>query len=417
MRTTLAASGLALSLLPGCLGANAPERSIIPEARRALGTQETVQVTRPSGFQAWIEGFRARALAEGITPATFDRAFRDIRFLDDVIRRDRAQAEFTRPLWQYLDSAVSDTRIANGRTALRNHGAVLEEIEARFGVEKEVVVAVWGLESSYGSVRGSTPIISALATLAHEGRRAAFFESQLIGALRIIQAGDVAPERMIGSWAGAMGHTQFIPTSYLAYAVDFRGDGRRDIWSDDPTDALASTAAYLARHGWTRGQPWAVEVRLPAGFDARAAAQPRSVGEWRALGLQAVAGASLPAQGTASLMFPGGAQGPALLAFRNFDVIKRYNNSNAYVIAVGHLSDRLRGAGPFVAAWPRGDRPLSSEERLELQRRLSARGFDTGGVDGRIGPATVEAVRRYQVAAGLTPDGYVSLDLLNRLRR
>ncbi len=417
MRKTLAASGISLMLLPGCLGANAPERSPIPEARRAAAPQEAVQVTRAPGFEAWISGFRPRALAAGITPQTFDRSFRDVRYLEDVIRRDRAQAEFTRPIWQYLDGAVSDTRIANGRAALRDHGRVLEEIEARFGVEKEIVVAVWGLESSYGAIRGNTPIISALATLAHEGRRAAFFESQLIGALRIIQSGDVAPEGMVGSWAGAMGHTQFIPTSYLAYAVDFRGDGRRDIWSDDPTDALASTAAYLARHGWTRGQPWAVEVRLPAGFDSRLAAQRRSVGEWRALGVRAAGAVSLPAQGNAALMFPAGAQGPALLSFDNFRTIKRYNNSDAYVIAVGHLADRLRGGGPFVASWPRGDRPLTSDERLELQRLLVARGYDTGGVDGRIGPATVDAVRRFQVAAGLTPDGYVSLELLNRLRR
>ena len=410
----LAATGLMLTLLPGCLGANAPDRSPVPVARAA---QEVPQVTRNEGLDRWIAGFRPRALSAGITPATFDRAFRNAGYLEDVIRRDRAQAEFTRPIWQYLDGAVSDTRIENGRRALREHARVLDEIEARFGVEKEVVVAIWGLESSYGAMRGSTPIISALATLAHDGRRASFFESQLIGALRIVQAGDVEPDAMLGSWAGAMGHTQFIPTSYLAYAVDFRGTGKRDIWSDDPTDALASAAAYLARHGWTRGQPWGVEVRLPANFDRRAAAQRRSVGEWRALGVQAVPGARLPAQGNASLMFPAGAQGPALLTFDNFRTIKRYNNSDAYVIAIGHLSDRLRGAGPFVAAWPRGDRPLNIDERMELQRLLVARGYDTGGVDGRVGPMTVEAVRQYQVAAGLTPDGYVSLELLNRLRR
>lgn len=417
MRATILTSGLALSMLPGCLGANAPDRSIMPEIRPATALQETAQVTRSPGFDQWIDRFRPRALAEGISASTLDRTFRTIRYDEDAIRRDRAQAEFTRPIWQYLDGAVSDTRIENGRRALRDHARVLDEVERRYGVPKEVVVAVWGLESSYGSARGSTHVPSALATLAFDGRRGSFFESQLIGALKIIQAGDVTPEGMLGSWAGAMGHTQFIPTSYLAYAVDFRGDGRRDIWSEDPTDALASTAAYLARHGWTTGQPWGVEVRLPSGFDTRAAAQRRSVGEWRALGVQAVSGAQLPAQGEAGLMFPAGAQGPALLAFGNFRTIKRYNNSDAYVIAVGHLSDRLRGAGPFATAWPRTDRPLNPDERVELQRLLTARGHDTGGVDGRIGPMTIEAVRGYQVAAGLTPDGYVSLDLLNRLRR
>lgn len=416
MRATILTSGLALSMLPSCVGANAPERSITPETRPAIALQESVQVTRSPSFDQWIDRFRHRALAEGITPATLDRTFRTIRYDENAIRRDRAQAEFTRPIWQYLDGAVSDTRIQNGRRALREHAGVLQEIERRYGVPKEVVVAVWGLESSYGSARGTTHVPSALATLAFDGRRGSFFESQLVGALKIIQSGDVAPEGMLGSWAGAMGHTQFIPTSYLAYAVDFSGDGKRDIWSDDPTDALASAAAYLAQHGWTTGQPWGVEVRLPAGFDTRAAAQRRDVGEWRALGLRATSG-DLPSQGTASLMFPAGAQGPALLTFGNFGTIKRYNNSDAYVIAVGHLSDRLGGAGPFVTAWPRTDRPLNSGEREELQRLLSSRGFDTGGVDGRIGPMTIEAVRGFQVAAGLTPDGYVSLDLLSRLRR
>jgi membrane-bound lytic murein transglycosylase B len=417
MRTTILTSGLTLALLPGCLGANAPERSVMPELRPATALQENAQVSRSPQFEQWLSSFRPRALAQGVSAATLDRTFRTIAYDDDAIRRDRAQAEFTRPIWQYLDGAVSDTRIENGARALREHAGLLVEIERRYGVPKEVVVAVWGLESSYGSSRGTTHVPSALATLAFDGRRGSFFESQLIGALKIIESGDVTPEGMRGSWAGAMGHTQFIPTSYLAYAVDFRGDGKRDIWSDDPTDALASTAAYLARHGWTSGQPWAVEVRMPAGFDPRAAAQRRTVGEWRALGLRPLGGAALPAQGEATLMFPAGAQGPALLAFGNFRTIKRYNNSDAYVIAVGHLSDRLRGAGPFVTAWPRTDRPLNSDERVELQRLLNARGFDTGGVDGRIGPMTIEAVRGYQVASGLTPDGYVSLDLLSRLRR
>lgn len=425
MRATLTALGLTIVLLPACGGANAPDRSRLPEIRpgsivplAATPRQEAPrEVNRPASFVRWIEGFRPRALAAGISPATFDRAFRNASYLDDVISRDRAQAEFTRPIWQYLDGAVSDTRIENGRAALREHARLLAEIEARYGVEKEVVVAVWGLESSYGRLRGTTPVIDAMATLAYDGRRASFFEQQLIGALRILQAGDTTPENMRGSWAGAMGHTQFIPTSYLAYAVDFRGDGRRDIWSDDPTDALASAANYLARHGWTRGQPWGAEVRLPSGFDTGLAGSRRGVGEWRALGLRPAEGGRMPDTGQATLMFPAGARGPALLVFDNFRVIKRYNNADSYAIAIGHLADRLKGAGPFRAAWPRDDRPLSADERSELQRLLTARGFDTGGVDGRIGPNTLAAVRSYQIATGLTPDGYVSLDLLQRLRR
>ncbi|MBK5927697.1 lytic murein transglycosylase [Rhodobaculum claviforme] len=413
MQRPLMAFGLALLLLPACGGANPPDRSVMPEMRPASMTP----AQRSASFQRWIEAFRPRALSAGITPATFDQAFRQVSFLPDVIARDQRQAEFVRPIWEYLDGAVSDARIANGRAMLREHRATLDAIEARFGVEREVVVAVWGLESSFGRIRGTTPVIPAMATLAYEGRRRAFFETQLIGALRILQSGDTTPERMVGSWAGAMGHTQFIPTSYLAYAVDFTGDGRRDIWSDDPSDALASAANYLARHGWTRGQPWGVEVALPQGFDASATGQRRSVAQWRAAGLRLVGGGAIPDHGEATLMFPAGVRGPALLTFDNFRVIKRYNNADAYAIAIGHLADRLRGQGDFRTPWPRGDRPLSADERMELQRLLTARGHDTGGVDGRIGPNTLAAVQAWQARAGLTPDGYVSFELLQRLRR
>jgi membrane-bound lytic murein transglycosylase B len=369
------------------------------------------------GFATWIEGFRPRALRAGIRGDTFDRAFAGVAYDGEIVARDRRQPEFTRAIWDYLDSAVSDTRIANGRARLAADGAVLAAVEARLGVEKEVVAAIWGLESGYGSYRGSTPVIGALATLAFDGRRGAFFEEQLIAALRIVQSGDVVPARMTGSWAGAMGHTQFIPTSYLAYAVDFGGDGRRDIWGDDPADALASAANYLARHGWTRGQPWGVEVRLPAGLDARVAGSRRSIAEWRAAGLVLADGGRLPDHGPAALFLPAGLRGPAFLTFDNFRVIKRYNNADSYALAVGHLADRLAGAGPIRAAWPRGDRPLTRDEREELQRLLTARGYDTGGIDGRIGPATLAAIRAFQAAAGMAPDGYVSLELLMRLRR
>lgn len=404
--------GIVLISLAGCGGALANRSGSGVEATR-LATS----AARPVTFERWVDGFRARALAQGINARTFDRAFSGVTFNADSLRRDAHQPEFSRPIWAYLDSAVSDARIEDGRSMLREHASTLAAIEARYNVEREVVVAIWGLESSFGRLRGTTPIIETLATLSYEGRRTAFFEEQLVAALRILQSGDVAPRDMVGSWAGAMGHTQFIPTSYLDYAVDFNGDGRRDIWADDPTDALASAAAYLARFGWTRGQPPLVEVRLPGNFDARHAGQTRSVQEWAAVGLQAQPGNRLPASGEATLMFPAGANGPALLTFSNFNVIKRYNNADAYAIAIAHLADRLRGGGAFAGAWPRDDRPLNVEEREELQRVLARSGHYSGEIDGRVGSGTLGAVREWQAANGMAPDGYVSIALLERMRR
>nr|WP_244437616.1 lytic murein transglycosylase [Roseivivax isoporae] len=401
----------------------APQEALRPARRPAEATPAATPAApqagaEHAGFAGWVREFRPRALAAGIDAGTFDRAFAGARYDPDVIARDRTQAEFTKTLWQYLDSAVSDTRIANGRAALAEHGAVLQRIEEAYGVDKEVVAAIWGMESAYGSFRGTKPIVGSLATLAFEGRRAAFFEDQLIAALRILQNGDTGPETMTGSWAGAMGHTQFIPTSYEALAVDFTGDGRRDIWSDDPTDALASTAHYLAEHGWTLGMPWGVEVQLPADFDYSLA--DRSIekmpSDWARLGVRGVDGAPVRDFGSASLLLPAGADGVAFLISRNFRAIERYNAADAYVIGVGHLSDRLRGSGPFRGGWPADERALTFDERQELQRRLTAAGYDTGGVDGRIGPNTLAALRGFQRAAGLKPDGYASLSVLDRLR-
>ena len=369
-------------------------------------------------FQRWIDGFRSRARAAGIRDSVFNAAFQGVRYNAGVIKRDRNQSEFTKQIWEYLDSAASDTRVRNGRDALRRHRSVLAEIEQRYGVEAEVVTAVWGLESAYGAFRGSEPLIESVATLAFDGRRGKFFESQLIAALKIIQSGDVAPRRMTGSWAGAMGHTQFIPTSYLSYAVDFRGDGKRDIWSDDPTDALASTAAYLKRFGWTKGQPWGVEVRLPRGFDYSLTGErvKKSPAEWAAMGVRDMSGGRVPNHGQASILLPAGSQGVAFMIFKNFHVIERYNTADAYVIGVGHLSDRIAGAGPLKTNWPRNDRNLAFAEKKEMQRRLTAKGFSTSGVDGIIGPNTIQAIRNYQRSIGLVPDGYASYDILKRLR-
>ena len=371
-----------------------------------------------AGLQDWIAGFRGRALTAGISAAVFDGAMAGLAYLPDVVRRDRNQNEFTKTIWDYLDTATSEDRVAGGITALAQNRDLLDRIEAAYGVEAEVVVAIWGLESAYGAVRGDVRTLQALATLAYDGRRGAFFEAQLLAALQILQAGDTSPDRMLGSWAGAMGHTQFMPTSYHSFAVDFTGDGRRDIWGDDPADALASTAAYLATNGWTSGQPWGLEVRLPAGFDYGQTGErvKRTVAEWQAMGVAPWAGGALPDHGMASVLLPGGARGAAFVIFANFQVIETYNTADAYVIAVGHLADRIAGGPPIHATWPRDYRALTLPERIEMQTRLGAVGFDPGGVDGKIGPLTIAAVRAFQRSAGLVPDGYPSLDILTRLR-
>lgn len=380
--------------------------------------QKPVLHAKDPGFQRWVRGFRHIAISAGVSAATFDRAFRGVHYNGDVVIRDRKQTEFTKTIGQYLGIAASDKRIREGREALAKHHSTLERIEAHYGVDKEVVVAVWGLESSYGTRRGDIPVIEALATLAYDGRRGRFFSKQLIAALKILQRGDTTPTRMTGSWAGAMGHTQFIPTSYQAYAVDFTGDGRRDIWSEDPTDALASTAAYLKRFGWRNGMPWGVEVTLPRGFDYSIATRTnkKMPSQWARLGVVGTNGRPVPDHGSASIFLPAGARGAAFLIFKNFDVIKRYNAADAYATGVGHLSDRIAGRGPLKASWPKDERALTFAERKELQRRLTRRGFNTGGVDGRVGPATARALRSFQRSIGEIPDGTPSLHILRRLR-
>ncbi|TMV04933.1 lytic murein transglycosylase [Ruegeria sediminis] len=392
--------------------------SVRPVLRPSAEVENVAASGSNAQFQVWIATFRSRALDQGISPATLDQAFRGVTYDEKVVKRDRNQSEFTKTIWEYLDSAVSDDRIRNGRASLERHRATLERIEAKYGVEKEIVTAIWGLESAFGSFRGSDSTIRSLATLAFDARRAEFFEAQLIAALQILDAGDVTASGMRGSWAGAMGHTQFMPTSYLEHAIDFTGDGKRDIWSDDPTDALASTAAYLARHGWTKGQPWGVEVRLPDGFDYASARREltRLPSEWAASGVVDMAGKPVPDYSRASILLPAGGQGVAFMIFDNFEVLERYNTADAYVIGVGHLADRIAGDGPFRTDWPRGDRALTFTERQELQLRLTRAGYDTQKIDGRIGPLTVNAVREYQLARGMRPDGYASLRLLESMR-
>ena len=403
--------GLLATTLSACGGRVSQGQSLAPRA-----ADPVLQAVPNAGYDAWVSSFRPRALGNGISEGTFAAAFRSAGFLPGVIEKDRNQTEFNRTLQDYLAIAASAERLAKGRVAVQTYGGVMAEVEARYGVDAPVVAAVWGLESFFGERRGTVPVISALSTLAFEGRRGAFFEGQLIAALKILQNGDVTPGRMTGSWAGAMGHTQFIPTSYLAYAVDFRGDGRRDIWGDDPTDALASTGAYLANAGWTRGQPWGVEVALPEGLTGPfGRGSTQSVGQWMAAGVRDVNGGQVPDHGAASVIIPAGRDGPAFMTFRNFKVITRYNNAENYVIGVGHLSDRLRGGGPVRGAFPPDANGMTIDQRQDLQRRLTVAGFDTQGSDGVIGAKTRAAISAYQTSHGLPVTGEPSLELLRGL--
>jgi len=420
-------SGFVVSLVIGTVvastvSAGAPSQSLRPVLRPvadALAAQQPIEAAASTkGLQRWIKRYKSRALKAGISAAVFDQAFQGVQYNADIIKKDRNQNEFTKTIWDYLDSAASDARIRNGKAALQKHNATLQRIEKLYGVDKEVVVAIWGLESAYGTFKGSTPVIEALATLAYDGRRGDFFEEQLTAALSILQNGDVSAQNMKGSWAGAMGHTQFMPTSFQSYAVDFTGDGKRDIWSGDPTDALASTAAYLKHFGWKKNQPWGVEVKLPKGFDYASANREnlKNPSEWARLGIKDMRGRAVPNHGKASILLPAGAQGAAFMIFQNFDVIEHYNTADAYVIGVGHLSDRIMGGPSIQGNWPRGDRALTYKERIELQKRLTKAGFDTKKIDGKIGPLTIAAVREYQRAKGMVPDGYASLTLLKTLR-
>lgn len=366
-----------------------------------------------ANFQQWLQEFRRHAASEGISEATLRNALDNVRYRERVIELDRFQPEFVRPIWEYLDTAVSSTRIDNGREKLADHRDTAMEMQQRFGVPAEIIVAIWGIESNYGSNFGDFSTLEALATLAYDGRRRDFARGELMAALRIIDQGDIAADQMKGSWAGAMGHTQFIPSSFEAYAVDGDGNGKRDIWGSIP-DVMASTANYLARAGWQTGQPWGTEVRLPEGFDY-AQTERLSSAEWRQQGVRAIQG-ELPNFGSAAIVIPAGANGPAFLAGPNFRAILRYNNATSYALAVAKLGDAIAGRGGIEQSWPRDQATLTRDDVQELQRRLNQVGYSVGGADGVMGPNTRQGLRNFQRDQGLIPDGFATQELLDQLR-
>ncbi len=398
-------------LLAGC----AAPRSVPTVAGPT--TNAPAGVPRPS-FPVWLAGLRVEALSQGISPATFDRAFAGVEPDEEVLANERSQPEFTRAVWDYLASAVSETRIETGRQMLARHRPTLALVEQRYGVPGPYVVAIWGIESNFGGNTGGFNVIEALATLAWGSERPDFFRRHLLDALQILEAGDIAPTQMVGSWAGAMGQTQFMPTAFRERAIDQDGDGRRDIWNSLP-DVFGSTAHYLASFGWKPGVAWGQEVRLPPNFpwDQAELDVEKPVSDWTRLGIRRADGGALAASPEpASVLLPAGWRGPAFLVTGNFRTILKYNNATSYALAASLLADRIAGAGPVQAAWPVTERPLTPAERRELQTLLTARGYDTAGIDGKVGPKTRAAIRGFQRELGWPPDGFPTAGLLARLR-
>ncbi|SFG29421.1 lytic murein transglycosylase [Methylobacterium gossipiicola] len=380
----------------------------------------TAETARPApaarsaqDLRAFIAALRPDALARGVSPATFAAAFAGITTADPtILARTRGQGEFARPVWDYLVGAVSTGRIARGQAQAARLSPTLAAIEARFGVPRWVVLAFWGVESDFGASAGTVPTVRALATLAQAGFRGTLFREELLAALTILERGDITPGAMKGSWAGAMGQVQFLPSSFLAHAVDFDGDGHRDIWNSQ-ADALASIANYLKSLGWNPAVSWGYAVTLPPTFDLTA--YRADLSDFAGRGVRRTDGKPLPASGNANLFLPGGLGGPAFLITDNFEVMRAYNTSDSYALAVGHLADRLAGGPPLAAPWPAGAR-LDKAGLQALQTGLSARNLYTGDADGRAGPKLREAVRRYQIEQGLPADGYATPTLLDHLR-
>lgn len=371
-------------------------------------------------FEAFIQSLWPRVKAAGIPRSLFDQAFAGVTEPDPaVLKLAKVQPEFTSTTSEYLAKAVTSIRIETGKTKKAELASLLKAIESKYGVDRHILLGIWGMESNFGKDLGSMGVMRSLATLMYAGRKRDYARGQLVAAFKILQRGIRKPENFTGSWAAAMGHTQFIPSSYLSYAVDWTGDGKKDIWGSYE-DALASSANYLAKAGWRSDRPWGVEVKLPEGFNRGLIGRRtwKSYAQWSKLGIVPAAGSEFESpKAEAFVMIPQGIDGPAFLVTKNFLAIMDYNFSHSYAIAVGHLADRIRGEGAIRGSWPDTGFGLSFEQRVEIQKRLSAMGFETGGADGRFGARTYEAVIAFQRKAGLPLDGKPSVKLLERLRK
>jgi membrane-bound lytic murein transglycosylase B len=373
-----------------------------------------------AGFRQWKQSFKASALKSGISSRTFDRAFRGVDAIDpEVLQKAAYQPEFVAPVWDYFDNRINDHSIATGRQMARQWKPWLDRIEAAYGVDRHILLAIWSMESNYGEIlkndKVMRSVVRSLATLAYaDKRRSKFGNQQLIAALKILESGDIDESHLSGSWAGAMGHTQFIPTSYLAYAQDADGNGKRDIWNSVP-DALATAANLLKKNGWQSGRTWGYEVSIPGGRKFPGGSM--TVSKWADIGVTRASGKPFPRSNeNAELKLLDGREGPAFLMTKNFFVIKRYNNADKYALAVGLLADQIAGYGQLVNDWNRPFTRLTSDETQELQQRLTVHGYYDGKIDGKIGEGSRAAIRAFQAKRGLAEDGHPSKEVLSTLR-
>lgn len=407
MRRRLVAVAAALALLALAEApstAQQPPRAAAPNAPAAASDE---------AFRRFVEALWPDAKAAGVSRETFEAAFTGIQPDPKVVALTRKQGEFSRPISAYVNGAVSPARISQGQALAERWRAVFDRVEASYGVPPGIILAIWGSESGYGSAMGGYDTIRSLATLAFATERKEFFRRELLAALQILQADHLQRADIKGSWAGAMGQTQFMPSSFLAHAADGDGDGRRDIWRSVP-DVLASIGNFFAQSGWKAGLPWGFEARLPEGVDL--SVHDRALTEWSRLGVARADGAPMPRAGLGRLFLPAGIEGPAFILTENWEAIRAYNTSDAYALAIGLLSDRIAGGRALSRPWPTAP-VLNGDERREVHRRLAEFGFYKGTPDGKFGAQTRDAVRRFQVARDLPPDGYADRDVLEALRR
>ncbi|OTG79626.1 lytic murein transglycosylase [Acinetobacter sp. ANC 4648] len=397
--------------------------TVMPSVVSVPSAVKSTDFSPNNNFQSCLANLRTAAITSGVSAAIYDRYTQNLTPDYSVIEKLNYQPEFSTPIWDYLSGLVDEERVQKGRQMLAQHRDVLNRVQAAYGVPAETVVAVWGVESNFGEISGKYPLLQALGTLSCEGRRQNYFRGEFFATMRILQRGDLREDQLKGSWAGAFGHTQFMPSTYERLAVDFDGDGRRDLVSST-ADALASTANFLKQGGWQTGMPWGFEVKIPdaTSVGAESRRNKKSLGSWSERGFTRVDGSpliqgNLSSSSQAGLMMPAGATGPAFLVFKNFDAIYGYNAAESYALAIAHLSDRLQGKGAFVTAWPTDDAGTSRAERREIQKFLLQKGYDIGDADGLIGDKTRQAIRQEQIKLGLSPTGRAGQQVLQVFRQ